>query len=97
MIYLERLQVKTKEEKYFKILQIKKSISSEELLKGFPKEMIRFLEYCKNLTYEQEPDYGFLRGLLKKVIDENLGEKIDNKFDLIKEEIDLSNSIKEDY
>ena len=59
--------------------------------------MVRFLEYCKNLTYEQEPDYGFLRGLLKKVIDENLGEKIDNKFDLIKEEIDLSNSIKEDY
>ena len=52
MIYLQRLQVKTKEEKYSKILQIKKRISSEELLKGFPKEMIRFLEYCKNLTYE---------------------------------------------
>ena len=38
-----------------------------------------------------------MKGLLEKVIDENIGEKIDNKFDLIKEEIDLSNSIKEDY
>ena len=37
MIYLERLQVKTKEEKYFKILN-KKNISSEELLKVFQKK-----------------------------------------------------------
>ena len=91
------LVVKTKEEKYAKILQIKKSTSSEELLKGFPKEMIRFLEYCKNLMYEQDPDYDFLKSLLENVIIEKLGEKIDMKFDWVKDEINLSNSIKEDY
>ena len=91
------LVVKTKEEKYAKILQIKKSTSSEELLKGFPKEMIRFLEYCKNLMYEQDPDYDFLKNLLEKIIIENLGEKVDMKFDWVKNEINLCSSIKEDY
>ena len=39
--------------------------SSELLCKGFPVEFVKYLEYCKHLKFEDEPDYKFLRSLLK--------------------------------
>ena len=48
-------------ERYRKILEMKKEISSEELCYGLPKEFERFVTYAKGLEYIEEPDYEEMR------------------------------------
>ena len=56
-----------------KILMEKKETSAEDLCKGFPKEFIEYINYTKNLEFEAEPNYKYLRGLLTNILEkENL-------------------------
>ena len=64
----QNIKVKDKEEKFKKILQKKLEISSSELCFGIPKEFEIFLEYVKNLKYDEKPDYNMLKDLLYKVM-----------------------------
>jgi len=64
----QNIKVKDKEEKFKKILQKKLEISSNELCLGIPKEFEIFLEYVKNLKYDEKPDYNMLKDLLYKVM-----------------------------
>ena len=64
----QNIKVKDKEEKFKKILQKKLEISSNELCSGIPKEFEIFLEYVKNLKYDEQPDYNMLKDLLYKVM-----------------------------
>ena len=89
--------VKTKEEKYAKILYKKQYITPEQLLNGFPSELVNYINYCKHLEYEQEPDYNYLAGLFINIIQNKLKEEIDYKYDWIKNDIDLQKSIRENY
>ena len=89
--------VKTKEEKYAKILYKKQCISPEQLLEGYPIELVNYIKYCKNLEYEQEPDYNYLTNLFVDIITNQLKEEIDYKYDWIKNDIDLQKSIRENY
>jgi serine/threonine protein kinase len=66
------LKVNKKEDRYKKILEKKKIVSSKELCNGFPYEFYEFVHYCKSLKFEEEPNYDYLRGLLKKVMKDNL-------------------------
>ena len=67
----QNIIAKNKEEKYKKILEKKMEISSEELCKDLPKEFEMFLEYNKNIKYEEKPDYKYLHNLIDKIMDEN--------------------------
>lgn len=65
-----------KDERYKKICEAKSNISPEELCSGLPRitninlaEFSSYLDYTKNLGYEDEPDYDHLRGLFKNVMD----------------------------
>jgi serine/threonine protein kinase len=89
--------VKTKEEKYAKILYKKQYITPEELLNGYPTELVTYIKYCKGLDYNEEPDYNYLTGLFSNVIKNHLKEEIDFKYDWIKNDIDLNKSIRENY
>ena len=89
--------VKTKEEKYAKILYRKQYITPEELLNGYPSEFATYIKYCKGLDYNEEPDYNYLTGLFSNVIKNYLKEEIDFKYDWIKNDIDLNKSIRENY
>ena len=89
--------VKTKEEKYAKILYKKQYITPEELLNGYPTELVTYIKYCKGLDYNEEPDYNYLTGLFSNVIKNYLKEEIDFKYDWIKNDIDLNKSIRENY
>ena len=89
--------VKTKEEKYAKILYKKQYIPPEELLEGYPHDLLNYLKYCKKLEYEQVPDYNYLMGLFISIIKNELKEEIDYKYDWIKNDIDLQKSIRENY
>ena len=77
------IAAKTKEEKYAKILNKKINIPLERLLKNEPNELIDYINYCRNLDYEQEPDYDYLIGLFRNIILEKLNEKIDYMFDWV--------------
>ena len=79
------LRVKTKEEKYKKILEKKKNISSEELSKDFPQQFCEFLEYTKKLEYKDAPDYDMLKNKLLAILKER-GYEFDCIYDWTSEE-----------
>ena len=61
-------------EKYRKVRDLKMSTLPEELCSGLPKEFSDYIKYCRNLSFEQEPNYNYLRNLFLEVIKKN--EKI---------------------
>ena len=62
------IPVKNKEERYRKIMEKKIATSAEELCQGFPEEFMNYINYTRNLEYEQDPDYGFLKNLFVNVL-----------------------------
>jgi len=46
-------------------MEKKLSSSIEVLCKGFPAEFATYLTYCRNLRFDEKPDYAYLRNLLK--------------------------------
>ena len=53
----------SKDDKYYKIREIKKQTTPEELCKGLPKQFEDYVKYTRNLEYEANPDYNYLRNL----------------------------------
>lgn len=74
------LAVKTKKEKYEKIKQLKMSIKIETLCKNCPPEFSIFLNYCRKLRFEDDPDYAFLRKTVQDALTRQ-GYEYDNIFD----------------
>ena len=72
------LQAKNKEERYKKILQKKIETTSYDLCYSFPIEFEKYVEYCKNLDYIEEPQYEMLRNLFLKIM-----RREKDKFDYI--------------
>ena len=62
------IPVRNKEERYRKIMEKKIATSAEELCQGFPNEFTNYINYTRNLQYEQDPDYGFLKILFVNVL-----------------------------
>ena len=62
------IPVKNKEERYRKIMEKKVATSAEELCRGFPEEFINYINYTRNLEYEQNPDYTFLKNLFVNIL-----------------------------
>ena len=69
---------KNKDERYKKILQKKMETTSQELCQGFPEEFEKYIEYTRNMEYEEEPDYDKLRNYFTAVL-----EKKNEAFDYI--------------
>ena len=57
-----------KMERYLKIYKMKKNVTPEDLCKSLPAQMVQFTKYIKNLEFEQEPDYNYLRGLINSIL-----------------------------
>ena len=62
---------KDKDERQRKILEKKKNTTPSELCEGFPKEFELFCNYCRNLEYEEEPDYNLMRKWFYDVLNKN--------------------------
>jgi len=60
----------------------KKKLSTpiDVLCKGFPNEFVTMLTYCRNLRFEDKPDYSYLRNLLKDLFTKS-GFELDYQFD----------------
>ena len=69
-------------DKINKLAQKKIQIPNDVLCSGLPNEFLHYLNYCKNLKFEERPDYKFLKGLFGRL----LGLVISN-FNLKKSEV----------
>jgi len=55
-------------QQYYEILFFKESYDEGKLFKGLPQEINEYINYTKNLKFEQDPDYSFLRSLFTKIL-----------------------------
>ena len=53
------------------IMEKKLATPAEILCKGYPNEMVNFINYSRNLKFEDKPDYTYLKNLLKSAMKEN--------------------------
>ena len=53
---------------YLNILNLKKKTTPENICYNLPKEFSEYIDYCRKLKFEQDPDYEYLRNLFKNVL-----------------------------
>ncbi|RZC15652.1 Casein kinase 1-like protein 4 isoform C [Glycine soja] len=59
------LKAATKKEKYDNICEKKLSTPIGMLCKSYPAEFASYFHYCQSLTFDQHPDYGYLKRLFR--------------------------------
>jgi serine/threonine protein kinase len=71
--WLELCKLKTMDNltKLKKVLELKIATTPEQLCKGLPEEFIKYIQYCKKLKFEEDPDYNYLRSLFTSVLMKN--------------------------
>ncbi|XP_062101507.1 casein kinase 1-like protein 3 [Humulus lupulus] len=74
------LKAATKKQKYDKIREKKVSTPIEVLCKSHPVEFASYFHYCHSLTFDQRPDYGFLKRLFRDLFTRE-GFEFDYVFD----------------
>jgi len=74
------LKAATKKQKYDKISEKKLSTPIEALCKSHPVEFASYFHYCHSLTFDQRPDYSFLRRLFRDLFDRE-GYQFDYVYD----------------
>ena len=82
--------------KYDKIKKLKYDIKLEDLCAGLPRECIKFIQYARDMKFEDRPDYSYLRGLLRKAAKNNGLNFDSSKFDWIIKENKENEKNKED-
>lgn len=76
----QNLKAVNKKDKYEKIMEKKLCTPIDTLCKGFPIEFGQYLNYCKNLKYDEKPDYAYLKKSFKDLFQKNNFE-LDYNFD----------------
>jgi hypothetical protein len=76
------LKGKTKTEKYNNIRDAKANAAFETLLEGHPAEFIKYMNYCRNLQFDQKPDYTYLKKLFESYLQRN-GYEDDQEYDWV--------------
>lgn len=76
----QNMRANNKKEKYQKIMEKKLGTPIDILCKGFPSEFVTFLTYCRNLKFEDKPDYNYLRSILKDLFVKS-GYELDYQYD----------------
>ena len=63
------LKLNKGDDRYKKIYETKKSTTPEELCAGYPRQFCEYVKYTRSLSFEQEPDYNYLKKLIYNVMD----------------------------
>ncbi|KAJ2892164.1 Palmitoylated plasma membrane-bound casein kinase [Coemansia aciculifera] len=74
------LKAATNKQKYEKIGERKQHTPVRELCEGFPPEFATYLTTVRKYSFEETPDYNYLRGLFDTVLANN-GDKDDDVYD----------------
>ena len=56
------------DDRYKRIYEVKKNTSAEELCAGYPRQLCEYIRYTRNLTFEQEPNYDYLKQLIYDIM-----------------------------
>ena len=84
--------LKDPKKKYDKIKQLKYDIKLEDLCRDLPIELAKFIQYARDMKFEDKPDYNYLRNLLRKAATNNGLHFDPSKFDwIVKEEQEKQN------
>ena len=77
--------------RYDEIKKMKVNIKLSELCHNLPKECVKFIQYARDMKFEDKPNYKYLKDLLKKMA-ARIGQKIDtSKFDWIEKKEEEKN------
>ena len=74
------LKAATNKQKYEKIREKKQITQIKELCEGFPGEFGQYLQYVRELGFEDAPDYDYLRGLFDTILKKE-GNTDDGQYD----------------
>ena len=77
------LKARTVKEKYEKIKEKKISTSLDSLCQGLPDEFKIFIQYARDLKFEDRPDYSFLKSIIRQMCEKNQLSFNYNKYDWI--------------
>lgn len=61
------IRAQTQAQKYEKIAESKSALPLNVLCSGLSIEFFLYLRYCRNLKFQEDPDYGYLRHLFKSL------------------------------
>jgi len=95
------LKIKDDDDRYKMIYLKKKETSLETLCKGLPREFIYFIDYCRKLKFDEEPNYNYLINLFASFLenkitfvdfDWNLGKNIKSDKNKKNSKVDLNKS-----
>ena len=75
------LKLKSNEDRYKKILEKKKEVSTEELCAEYPKVFYEFVKYTKKLGFTEEPKYELFKNKFVNYVVNIKKEKFDYIFD----------------
>ena len=57
-----------KVQKFAVTLRLKQSTKPEQLCTGLPIEFLKYINYCRNLEFEQDPNYDYIRDLFMSIL-----------------------------
>ncbi|KAJ9660234.1 Palmitoylated plasma membrane-bound casein kinase [Coniosporium apollinis] len=77
------LKAATNKQKYEKIGEKKQTTAIKDLCDGYPEEFNKYLSYVRNLGFEDQPDYDYLRELFTQAL-KSTGEVEDGEYDWMK-------------
>ena len=70
----QNIIAKNKTEKFKKLLVKKIEISSSDLCLGLPNKIEKYIDYCKDLEFEDIPDYQMLKNFFIEILQQNKQE-----------------------
>lgn len=76
----QNMKAKDTKTKYKMIMDKKISTPAEILCKNYPQEMTTFINYARNLKFEEKPDYAYIKNLIKSALKSN-GSEFDYVYD----------------
>ena len=77
------LKARNVKEKYEKIKEKKISTNLDDLCQGLPDEFKTFIQYARDLKFEDRPDYSYLREIIRQICEKEHLTFNYNKYDWI--------------
>jgi len=74
------MKANNKKDKYERIMEKKLSTPIDYLCKDLPAEFSTYLSYCRNLRFEDKPDYTYVKNLFKDLFVKS-GYEMDYQYD----------------
>ena len=82
MLPWQGLKANNKRDKYERIKEKKLTTSIEVLCKGYPVEFVKYLSQCRNLRFDERPQYTAMRNMFKDLFQRS-GYKCDYQYDWV--------------